>query len=256
MSTPLQGLVVSVQYDDMLALTLPYNTRHFDKIYVITAPFDEPTKKVASKFPNVEVIETDLFYQNDAVFNKGAAMEMATGRLDADKWTIIFDADIIMPPTLPLPLLQVDNLYSPWRYNVERPDQLMRATATVPFNVSGLPRLPDGELAGYFQLFHPRASALKKRPWYGTRWKHAGGCDSDFMRRFMPMNRIRMDFYVLHLGITGANWHGRATARWSSSLPAAGVIDPSTAKTLQEQMFQRRKENRGVHESEFVRGQE
>jgi hypothetical protein len=68
------------------------------------------------------------------------------------------------------------------------------------------------EFPGFFQLFNAEDPAIKnRRPWYGTRWKHAGGCDSDFQNMWSKDNKIKLPFNVLHYGDPGVNWHGRAT---------------------------------------------
>ena len=246
----LQGLVVCVQYDDILALTLPFTVRHFDKIVVVTASFDVNTQATISRYGMIEPHITDVFYEDGAVFNKGAAVEEAITKLDPEKWTVIFDADIIMPRDLNLRDLDADTLYGPHRWNVPNKPAYYAAIATPNFNLTGLVKMGDKEFPGYFQLFHPGAAALKERPWYSTHWKHAGGCDSDFQAKFAK--RVRLDFPVLHLGMVHTNWHGRATPRWDGKSGAPGRIGPEDAQRLHRDMLNKRREYRGVSPLEFL----
>jgi len=242
----MQGLVVSVHYDDLLRLTLPFNAPHFDRIILVTSPTDEMTTKVGREFANVEVVQTDAFYANGAVFNKGAAVEEATKRLDPEQWTVIFDADIVMPRSMPPENLCTENLYSPWRINVKTLEEFRRITDANPFDLTGRARVPDAAFAGYFQLFHPCAAALRARPWYGVKWRHAGNCDTDFSAKFGPANCHRLNFDVIHLGPAGNNWFGRATPRWCDEPGAKERISPRVADFLQTQMYINRRRNRGL----------
>ena len=67
------------------------------------------------------------------------------------------------------------------------------------------------EFAGYSQIFHASDPVLGNAPWHETNWKHAGGADSFFQRKWKKENKIRPDFEVLHLGHAGRNWCGRTT---------------------------------------------
>lgn len=43
----LNCIIVCVDYYDILAYTLSYNREHFNKVVVVTSPFDPKTRKVA-----------------------------------------------------------------------------------------------------------------------------------------------------------------------------------------------------------------
>ena len=108
----MRGIVVSVEYDDLLAITLARNARHFERILVVTSPADEATQDVAARVPNAEVHTTDAFYRNGAAFNKGLALEEGFERIGREGWLLAWDADIVMPQRMDLAGIEIGNLYT------------------------------------------------------------------------------------------------------------------------------------------------
>lgn len=216
-----ESIVVCVDFDDYLSITLPLNKRHFSRTIIVTSPMDLLTQKVAER-NECPCHITDASYRRGAWFNKGASMEETFGLLRIDRWICIWDCDIVMPESLELPYsMESDCLYGPKRRLL-----LDQAKFHAPLSVdpSTLPcPTQDNEFAGYFQLFH----GSLPRPWYTTTWKHAGGCDSDFQFRFPQEKLRRLPFDVIHLGPegipskdtrVGANWAGRTTPRLDNGL--------------------------------------
>ena len=222
----LSSIIVCVEFDDFLAITLPRNVRHFERTLVITSPSDERTKTLVLATPKCELLETDAFYRNGSSFNKGLAMEEGFDVLGRDGWICIWDADIVMPESVEF-AKSCRCLYVPIRRILPNPkdfsDCLEWSNLSSPTQAK--------EFAGYFQLFH--ASAVIP-PWYTSNWIHAGGCDSDFQLRFPPDQLRRPPFEVLHLGLEGVanseqrigiNWCGRVSPRIDdgSTCDRAGV---------------------------------
>jgi hypothetical protein len=230
----MQGIVVSVQYDDILELTLPHNARHFARLLVVTAPFDERTQAVARRSPNIETFVTDAFYRGDALFNKGLALELATQWLRPDMWALFFDADVVLPrgPFLDGHRVDPECVYGAPRLDCATRDQFERAICAPRFEEAGLVRIdaapPYAALPyGYFQLFHPQARVLRTRPWYGIGSRHAGNSDVQFIRKFPPSSVRMLPFHLLHLGPVHENWRGRCSERWNSetaSVPPGAAV--------------------------------
>ncbi|OHB83796.1 MAG: hypothetical protein A2V98_19855 [Planctomycetes bacterium RBG_16_64_12] len=210
----MNGIVVSVEYDDLLAITLPRNATHFERILVVTSPADEATQDLVSRTSNAEVHTTDAFYRHGAAFNKGLALEEGFEVLGRDGWLVVWDADIVMPQPMDLEAIEVGNLYSPHRRMCRNLAEWQGQIHWKKWPIQG-----DREHAGYFQLFHGQDPVLRQRPWYGTDWRHAGGCDSDFQAKWPNQRRRRLSFEVLHLGVEHVNWHGRSGPRVDGSLP-------------------------------------
>lgn len=209
-----QAVLVSVEYDDLLAITLHRNCHHFRRIIVVTAPQDKRTPRVVAKVPNAELLVTDVFYQGDVSFNKGAALELGLEQTGRQGWIVVMDADIVLPSAIPDFAYDEQKLHGP-RRRMLREIELFNSE----YDWTQSPVFPDQEFAGYFQLFNSNSISLRKKPWYSSKWRHAGGCDSDFHRKWTDATRVRLEFQVLHLGLEGHNWCGRSTQRTDGTVP-------------------------------------
>lgn len=223
----LRGIVICVEYDDLLALTLPRNLRHFEECVVVTSLTDQATVDLCNLFPNVRVLQTNAFYEGGARFNKGAAMEAGFDFLgrDRDGWVLIWDADTELPERMPdVANLDRQRIYGARRRILNDP----RKWSPADLDWNSLPIRPDRVIPGYFQLFNTSAEVLRRRPWYDTTYVHAGGADTYFERlwppqmrgwlssdlvNYCPMFQMRGCIEVLHIGPCDHNWFGRATQR-------------------------------------------
>jgi len=238
----MNALIVCVNYDDFLAVTLSRNVRHFERVVVVTTPQDHATRLLADSQDNVFCHTTDVFTRIPAgikplslpigyqalkaamvartggrvVFNKGAAIEEGLDVLGRTGWICLLDADVILPDVMPdAPEWEPGCLYGPYRRLCQTPAKL-RAH---PFD-SDWTRFPygpekqefPGEYAGYCQIFDSSAPHLK-RPWYAVDWP-AEGPDSEFWWHWPPEKLRRPAFEVLHLGPLRENWRGRVSPRW------------------------------------------
>lgn len=233
----MKAIMVSVEYGDILSLTLPRNKHHFDRMMVVTSPDDKETQKVAKR-NKVETYITDAFYLDGAVFNKWRAMEEALDHFGRRGWMTIMDADIIWPKKVETKFEQ-GNLYSPGRKilgQIERPLPRERdwrdLTGHSPDNMS---------FAGYTLIFHGSDHHLPKPPWHQIDWVHAGGADTLLQARWPNARKIRLDWDVLHLGPPCKNWCGRSTPRTDGSPIEGG---PKRLERLEEFMKLRRYEKR------------
>ncbi len=214
----INGITVCVEFDDILAITLPYRLLHLDRLLVITTPADLATQQLCRRFPRVDVHTTDVFYARGAEFNKGAAIEEGFDVLGRSGWIMSVDADIVLPPDLDLgrtATLSPERLYGARRRLLADMHQWRGQV-----DWSGFPLIPDGEIAGYFQLFHAAGNpALHGRPWYGVDCRSAATCDSHFFAKF-GWDQGWLNQEVLHLGPYGDNWCGRTVARLDGRVPA------------------------------------
>ena len=228
----MNSIVVCVQFDDLLAITLPQNARHCERVLVVTSPADEATQDVVSPVPNAEVCATDAFYRHGAAFNKGLALEEGFDVLGREGWLLVWDADVVMPDRMDLADVEVGSLYSPHRRMCRNIAEYHGQTDWRQWPIQG-----DLEHAGYFQLFHAADPLLRDRPWYGIDWRHAGGCDSDFQAKWPAQKRVRLPFEVLHLGVAHLNWHGRCQPRLDGSIPP----EAHCRREAQQQMYRHRR---------------
>jgi hypothetical protein len=209
------AIITSVDFADLLALTLPLNKKHFKSILVVTSPNDKETLEVALEH-DCSVHITDAFYRNGAMFNKYRAVEEGLtvfGRAAAshdDGWLCVQDADIVWPSLAPRSLFQQGYLYTPHRR------MLSQLTTKLPpeneWHV--LPYYRNiKEWCGYCHMFHISDPYLGQPPWYEIDWKHAGGADTYFQLKWPNAFKQRPSWTVLHIGPNGVNWCGRTSPR-------------------------------------------
>ena len=207
----MRAITVSVDYADLLKYTLPRNALHFDEVLVVTAPKDDETRAVVECVPNARSMTTEAFYENGATFNKGAAMELGFDILGREGWICIFDADTLLPDVVEWPT-EPGHIYSPRRRMCVAPERDLEAAVTGKWDA--FPVCPDGEPAGYCQVFHASDPAIATaRPWYGTHWDDARGCDSTFNRHWTTTRWKWLAWQVCHLGQHRVNWGGRVSPR-------------------------------------------
>ena len=213
MNISIKAILVCVDYHDILSLTLPTNAHHFDSVLVVTTPNDRKTQAIVDRIPNATCHCTNAFYEHGCAFKKGAAMEEGFDIVGRDGWIVVLDADIVLPPQMRFPNLSEQQIYGVQRRMCEDISLYAEGWYHDYQEWQALPTMPDTDIAvGFFQLFNASADHLTNRPWYPIEWKHAGGCDSFFERKWNNQNRIRLfDFQVLHLGTAGKNWFGRTT---------------------------------------------
>jgi hypothetical protein len=212
-----RGIVVCVNYDDLLSITLPRNLRHLRECLVVTSPDDVRTQELVRTTPGARLHVTDAFSRHGATFNKGLALEEGFDVLGREGWILIWDADILLPDRLPLDRLKFGSLHGARRRMLEDPARWHPG-----FNWAEAKPAPDAGMIGFFQLFHAADPALENvRPWYEVTFAHAGGGDAYFIehwrRRRATMTVFPLE--VLHLGPKDSNWFGRATPRLDGGEP-------------------------------------
>lgn len=214
----MRAVLVSVQFSDILAVTLPRNARFLDYILVVTTPEDKATQEVVARVPNARCHLTRVFFERQAIFNKGAAIEEGFDVLGRLGWFVVMDADIILPGGFPWLPASPGCLYSPFRRMMENPPNPLVIPPEEEWK--RFPLHPQQtELAGFFQMFHGDDPVLQSRPWYPTDWLHAGGCDSEFQAKWPKERKVRLPFEVLHIGPAGTNWLGRASPLLDGTIP-------------------------------------
>lgn len=229
----LEGVTVSVGFDDLLDVTLQLNQPHLDTMIVVTAHHDRRTHQVCAKHGAI-CVPTDLFGKNGRTFNKGAAINAGFGYFQYHGWRAHLDADIALPDNFRRVLfnhthLDRATLYGSDRVNVIGRDEIdaIRLSGTPQHQhrclVESVARRPIGARfvhtlhgylpLGYFQLWH--ASCQKDYPYSrGT----AAHDDTLFAMRW-PLERRQLlpTLLVYHLcarePVWSENWDGRKQPR-------------------------------------------
>jgi hypothetical protein len=234
----LRAILTCVDYADILALSLPWNRRHFSEVFVVTTPRDTRTAQICDQNA-AYAVQTDLFYESGPDhFNKWRALEHGLDVMGRSGWICIMDADVFWPSRADLDSLQVGNLCSPLR-------RMAPLTPLVPSEQTwaGWPIHRNvNEWAGYTQIFHASDPHLGTAPWHETNWIHCGGADSFFQQKWPRANKVRPDWEVLHMGPSGTNWFGRASEYIDGTLPGGAE---ERQRKLRETIAKRRKSGFG-----------
>ena len=236
----LECVIISVGYADFLAQTLPLNKNHFDKIVVVTSPADVETQKLC-EYHHVQCLQTNVFYENNAVFNKAKGINAGLKELTQKGWVLHLDGDMVLPPQFrstlePLDLDQsyvygVDRLmctsYADWAAHQARPFLTQEngiyihpTCATMPVGTRiAKYGTADGYIPiGFFQLWHPKGSGINHYP-----QEHGDAGRSDMLfsmlwprskRGFIP-EVVTIHLESERLSKMGANWRGRTTRPFS-----------------------------------------
>jgi len=214
----LRAILVCVDYSDILAFTLPYNRHHFSEVLVVTTPWDYESQ-VYAQLNNCSWYATESFYDDGASFNKWKALEEGLDHICRHGWIVIMDADILWPKKILWQDFELEQgcIYTPMRR------ERWQLSLPVPLQEDEWHRYPlhgnTTEWAGWTQIFHAEDPVLGNPPWHEVNWKHAGGADSFFQRKWSKENKKRPPFEVLHLGECGRNWYGRTTNYLDGTTP-------------------------------------
>lgn len=235
----LRAILTSVDYSDILELSLPHNRRHFSEVFVVTTPDDEETRCVALENDAYPIL-TDLFHESGPDhFNKWRALEHGLDQMGRSGWICIMDADVFWPARVTVNNLQVGQLCSPLRRMAPLtplvPSEQTWANWPIHRNVN--------EWAGYTQIFHADDPHLGPAPWHETNWIHCGGADSFFQAKWPREKKVRPSWEVLHMGPSGTNWFGRASEYVDGTKPEG--MEEKQAR-LQEVFQKRRKHGFGA----------
>lgn len=231
----IEGITVCVGYADFLAHTLPDNRILFDYLVVVTSPSDTETQKVC-EYWNVHCVTEPMLVPGPRKFAKGLGINAGLAALTLNDWVVHLDADIALPPKT-RKLLEQAKLCPKKIYGCDRMDvptyedwQRFRAMPRVqweddvylhhgPFQTSTRVVHPgfDGYTPiGFFQLWNPTASGIRKYPQGHT---DAGREDAIFSAQWPRSQReLLPELIAYHLesgpAAVGANWQGRQTPRF------------------------------------------
>ena len=227
----IQAVIVSINFGDILAWTLPQNKQVLDEIVVVTSPEDTLTQKICEHY-HVRCIKTEAYKLPGGAgkFNKAECINVGLAALSKQEWVVQMDADILLPPRThemlekaePLP----DTIYGCDRVNVPSFDayikyhsnpvlQLLNQAFLVMNEFPNGARLIRGNgyvPIGYFQLWNPKGSGVFT---YSVKHDEMNShCDVSHAETW-PRNKRGFipEFIAMHLMSEdeghGTNWEGR-----------------------------------------------
>jgi hypothetical protein len=250
----MRAILVSVDYADLLSVSLYYNRHHFESVTVVTAPGSDDGR--VAREAGADVFETNSFKDDGAVFNKWKALEQGLDAMGREGWLCIMDADVLWPKSI---TVWENDDETRLRFGVDGVDgisdmgigQLCTPKRRMCEDLGyGIPdeitwdnfplHRQQQEFAGYSQIFHASDLHLGPPPWHQVDWRHAGGADSFFQAKWPDSAKVRPPFEVLHLGPAGQNWWGRATPYLDGTVPE----DAATKAELTRRIWAGRAERR------------
>lgn len=253
-----EGVIVCVNYSDMLAHTLAAAKAQFNRLVVVTDTKDDATKNLC-EYHHVECVRTDVFYENGDKFNKGKAINAGLARLSRKGWVVQLDADIYLPPMTrsileniaeeldPATMYGMDRMMCPsfleWMRFISNPRPVQEGWVYIhptafPIGVRIAEYTHKGyEPIGYFQMWNPSASGVHEYP---TEHGKADRTDVLQAKKFQRRHRqllpellcIHLDSEGLGVAEMGKNWNGRRTAPFTIEPLLAPRECPSAASRV------------------------
>ena len=207
-SKKIDAIVVSVDYNDFLEITLQNNI-NFVNVTVVTSTKDVVCQEICKKY-EVNCVITDRMYENDAIFNKGKAINEGIKSLKNPEWILLLDADIYLPSDFSEVLKQTEiptqNLIVCKRLILDNYELFLDF-----LNNKDVGRLERAKGFGYFQMFNikkfPKNSKIFPENSEDASW-------SDLTFRDSFKDETELNTTVLHLGQTCQNWQGRKTPKF------------------------------------------
>lgn len=203
------GLCCCVNYPDLLAKSLERWQIGIERLIIVTSHADHATQRLCQHY-NVDFHATDVFYQNGAKFNKGAALAetvfVKRMRENAD-WLLTFDSDIVPPMDWRSQVesggLRRGKLYGAYRY--QQPEHAVNPM------VDFTRQMRQGWVLGFFSMFHAADPRLPKMtdPLFDICWPHAGNYDTAFTNRWGRHDQVILPVPMIHLGEERSHWAGR-----------------------------------------------
>jgi hypothetical protein len=201
-SNKLDVVIVSVNYNDYLKISLENNTKIFDNITVVTSEDDIECQEICNNY-GVNYIISKRIYENGDSFNKGKAINDGIRSLKNPDWILILDADIVVNGKFDINDLNTDILYYSNRYICNKYEDYIEFKEGR-INIENIGRLENKVGLGFFQLYNYRFNRFL----YPENFKDAGWSDIKFRDKFNIKEKVE-NINCIHLGDVMLNWGGR-----------------------------------------------
>jgi GR25 family glycosyltransferase involved in LPS biosynthesis len=233
-SKKIDVVIVSVNYNDYLILTLKENIKLFDNITVVTSSADTLCQEICRKY-EVNCIVTDVMYENGSTFNKGKAINEGIKSIENPDIILLLDADIIVNSKINLSELSDEVLYTSERIILEN---YKTYTDYIEHGITKRSKLEGDKGYGFFQLFCINNTFIDKNKVYSEEHDDASYADIEFRDRFNSRQTISNP--CLHIGEAFRNWKGRITDKFitdSELLKLISEIKPFGVNTYFDKIY-------------------
>ena len=224
----LDVVIVSVNYNDFLAVSLQHNVEIFDNITVVTSESDILCQKICEKF-GVNCLVTDVMYDNESDFNKGKAINYGINSISDPDFILLLDADIIVRGNIDIENLKEELLYTSSRYICKSYTQLNDVISKGKILDESFTYEGDKGI-GFFQLFHINHNSIDKDKVYPETSTDASWDDLIFRDKFPKREIIKNT--IIHLGDPYTNWKGRKSNRFLKDEEIINILTKKSTFTI------------------------
>lgn len=227
-SKKLDVIIVSVNYNDLLIVSLSHNVKIFENITVVTSPDDLLCQKICQKF-GVNCLVTSVMYEGGAVFNKGKAINEGIKSLDNPDFILLIDADIVLESKIDIDSLSEDVLYTSSRL-ICKSYQIYKSWKDENLDIEKVGRLENNKGIGFFQLFNISNSNVDRENPYPENSQNASWSDLIFRDKFPK--KSDWGGKTIHLGDPYINWDGRVTRRFLTDEEFLEILQKRSTFTI------------------------
>lgn len=207
-------VIVSVNYNDYLLVSLNNNRKYIDKITVVTSSEDFMCQKICEMY-KVKCVITDIMYEGGAKFNKGKAINEGIKSIENPDWILLMDSDIVIPEELIKVIngtkLDINYLYGTSRIMCEGYERY-KDYRNGNVSLYDLGKTENSAGYGFFQLFNIKSPNIDRMNPFPTVSDDASWSDLIFRDKFTKRGKI--EYPVIHLGESYINWFGRTTSKF------------------------------------------
>jgi glycosyltransferase involved in cell wall biosynthesis len=236
----LDVVIVSVNYNDYLSVTLSHNSKIFDNITVVTSLQDILCKKICEKF-GAKYVVTDIMYDDNAKFNKGKAINEGLRSIENPDFILLIDADIIVSNKIDLNSIDEDYLYTSDRY-ICKSYNLLQSYINDGKKIEDIFKYESDKGMGFFQLFNINHNSIDRNKVYPETSTDASWDDLIFRDKFPK--RGTLSNTIIHLGDPYQNWTGRVTNRFLSDEELYKILTKKSTFTICSYLFKYNKDER------------
>lgn len=204
----------------MLDYTLKFNTNQLEEVTIITDFKSQEVVDIANKY-NLKYIKTELFYKNNAVFDRG--LVLSDFLMDKKGWILHLDCDILLPKSfkdiISKKTLDKNIIYGSRRIMFEnlKDAEIWYESNQVNKNIF----CPIGFCYGYFQMFNMESESLSSSSknsiypnsghigdhdvWFRNKWGILIDTNNDIKNFNVIGNIEELPFKVAHLGFSSVD---------------------------------------------------
>jgi len=213
----LEAVIISVDYSDVLKITLSENHHIFDNIIVVTTPKDKKTQNVCKKYENCTVVLTDSFYEDGCKFNKGKGINIGYEHLKYKQWIANIDSDVVLPKNFKdlFFSLKINKEHLYWLRRIEFPTK-KEWNCFLETGKCNPPRIEEDAI-GFLQIFNYNSKVFTLLRKYNDNKPYcelssdASISDLEFKNKWDQKLRTLIRIPCYHLGEYEKNWNGRIT---------------------------------------------